>query len=193
MTWTESIINLEVTPTKEQVDYIKTFLRKGGDLTGNKVRSGNINEQIDGQMGGLVVQDQFDCIRGTRTDGGTLVLHGKKIWVKTKIRGRNDKNDTQSNMKEEWAHNLFLEQAAQFEFDILLFLNYNKRRNVIQVCGWLTKDEFLKRAILIKAGERFPNTWPPLYNRKGHTLQILQSNINKIDSWDKFEDIMRKL
>jgi hypothetical protein len=48
--------------------------------------------------------------------------------------------------------NNFVALQRQFATDVLLFCSFNKQTRILTVCGWIEKEEFLRRASLFPAG-----------------------------------------
>jgi hypothetical protein len=43
------------------------------------------------------------------------------------------------------------------DFDVVVFCNYNRSKNILQICGWLPKETFLERSVLVLKGTKASN------------------------------------
>ena len=106
------------------------------------VANGTPDQQLTGIIGQSVIMDLFGLglIDGsTGFDGGVdIVYEGVSVDVKTM--GRT------TDVRENYVNN-FIALQKDFDTDVYIFCSYNKTKNELTVCGWITKDEFIKRLI----------------------------------------------
>ena len=114
--------------------------------------NGNKENQLVGLIGEVLTKKLFNVehkyINGF--DGGyDFLCNAKKTDVKTM--GRN------VNMKDDYVHHLIAFQKI-YNCEIYIFNSINKRNNILQICGWVTKNELLERSDFITKGtERLRN------------------------------------
>jgi len=108
---------------------------------------GGQEQQLTGLIGQTVIHDLFSVQRprfGASADSGVdFVFAGLRLDVKTT--GRNVRPQPH------YVSSLFQVQARSFS-QVLLFCSLNKPQRVLTVCGWISKDEFLKSATLYPRG-----------------------------------------
>lgn len=134
----------DLTVSEEVVEYARGVLAKH-NFGRRGVGDGSGEEQLTGLVGQSVIQDLFGYPRtdgSSGPDGGVdLVFHGLSIDVKTMGRGHRP--------RPEWANN-FSSLQEHFPTDLLLFCSYNRKMQILTVCGWTCKNLFLRIA------DRFP-------------------------------------
>jgi len=114
--------------------------------------NGNKENQLVGLIGEVLTKKLFNIehkfINGF--DGGyDFIYNENKTDVKTM--GRN------VNMKDDYVHHLIAFQK-NFDCEIYIFNSINKRKNILQICGWVTKSQLLERSDFIPKGtERLRN------------------------------------
>ena len=109
-----------------------------------------------------------------------IVINGKKIDIKTM--GRT------VYMKANYVHN-FVGYQKNFPNDIYIFNSIVKNERIIQICGWLTKEEFFKKCSFFDKGmPRFRSdgssfkTKAPLYEIENKELNAVstEEDVRKI-------------
>ena len=110
--------------------------------------NGNREQQYTGLLGECMFHHwlfgELPVIDKARFDGGfDMIYKEKKIDVKTM--GRN------VDSKVYYANN-FVASQMNFECDILVFCSINKKTSRFQMCGFLPKSEFLKKAVRYDKG-----------------------------------------
>ncbi len=137
-----------VAVTQDVIEHARTAVGEGR-FGRRGFADGSVSEQVTGLIGQTVVMDLFGLPRPNdsgQSDGGVdFVFEGMSIDVKTV--GRN------VPVRTDYVNNL---QAAQIHFptDAYIFCSLNRRSNVLTVCGWTTKIEFLENAAFYRAGTR---------------------------------------
>jgi hypothetical protein len=138
---------LDIVATKEQIEYTRNLLKKvnfgnRGDGT-KKYNNGNEEEQFVGILGQVIMCDYFGKPRpnGNQKDRGDngvdFIIEGIRIDVKTMGR--------RCSVKPYFSNNLHGEQTGPYyQNDVYLLCSLNKKINVLTICGWTTKEEFLK-------------------------------------------------
>ena len=105
------------------------------------VANGTPDQQLTGIIGQSVIMDLFGLglVDGsTGYDGGVdIVYEGVSVDVKTM--GRT------TDVRENYVNN-FIALQKSFDTDVYVFCSYNKMKNELTICGWITKAEFLKKA-----------------------------------------------
>jgi len=146
---------------------------------------GNKNQQFVGILGQTIISDLLKLNRPngkTGFDGGyDLIINNKKVDVKTM--GRT------VPVKQHYVHN-FIGYQLKYEVDYLLFLSYNKKNSIMTICGYITKDEFLKKARFYPQGaERTRDDGTSFYS-KAPLYEISQKDLYPLNS---IGDIVSKI
>jgi len=144
--------------------------------------NGSKEQQYTGIIGEAVIYniiyDKFPDYSETRIVD--VIINNKKIDIKTM--GRT------VYMKPEYVHN-FIGYQKDFPNDIYIFNSIVKQDKVIQICGWLPKDEFFMKCEFYKKGDdRFRSdgssfkTKAPLYEIKNKDLNAIttEEDLKKI-------------
>lgn len=169
--------------TEEQRDYCVRYLQEHS-LGHRGSFDGAYISQFFGLLGQVVVSDLVGYSRPSGPggfDGGVdLTINGVTVDVKTVIRS--------SDAKMNWKVNLTGTQAL-YQTDVLLFLNYNRTEGVFTFLGWLSKKDFLARALLNRVGDKITRddgsvlevVGMPFYDL---TIRNLQPIKEKEDLWN---------
>ncbi len=185
---------LKLKVREEQIIYAKNLLKnnsfaKRGDGS-RRYNNGNKQEQFTGILGQVVTADLFGYKRpcyDENSDGGVdLIIHNQKIDVKTMSRN--------CDVKSYFVHNLHGDQVGEYyQNNIYLFTSLNKKIMELTICGWVTKDEFFKRASFYPYGaiRRNPSKSFRVRSRKG-LYEIKTCDLNPFISKKAFCNAMRK-
>ncbi len=125
---------------KEKVaKYLSTHnIAKRGEFDGDYER------QFNGKVGECVVFSRLYKkmmeLKGEGSDGGTdIVYKGLTIDVKTMSRSVYTKIDYSNN---------YPDLQMKFPTDILVFCSFNRKENVMEICGWIFKCELERKGVL---------------------------------------------
>jgi hypothetical protein len=144
--------------------------------------NGSKEQQYTGILGEAVIYDIVHGKLPEYNEAGTvdIVINGKKIDIKTM--GRT------VYMKPDYVHN-FMGYQKDFPNDIYMFNSIVKNERIIQICGWLPKDEFFMKSSFYEKGEdRFRTNGTslkakaPLYEIKNKELNAVfaEEDVRKI-------------
>lgn len=103
--------------------------------------NGNKEQQIVGIIGELMIRDLFNAgeIDGSSGfDGGFDIKYNKKL-IDVKTMGRT------SQPKKNYVNNL-IDLQINHSADHFIFNSFNKKNNILTVCGWISKSNFIKLA-----------------------------------------------
>lgn len=121
-----------------------------------KFANGTKTQQLTGIIGQSVVTNLFNkgLIDGNEgfDNGIDLVFNNKKIDIKTM--GRT------TTVKKNYTNN-FLKAQDYFETEVYIFCSYHKLNNEVTICGWITKEDFIKKRKYFPKGsirKRFDGT-----------------------------------
>ena len=167
---------LDIKVSSEQLKYAYHLVKQHN--FGNRgIADGNKTEQFIGILGQVVTADLLKLKRpdgSTGFDGGyDFLIDGNKVDVKTM--GRT------VVMKNYYVHN-FIGWQKDFEVDYYLFCSFNKRRRIMTICGWISKNDFFKKAILYKQGSRRYREDGTHFEAKADLYEIKQIELNTINS-----------
>ena len=151
----------------ESLIYIVTNYLENHNLGNRGIEDGNRRKQEVGLIGELVV---YHYLFGTYPDlkmkpdgydgGYDFVYKGKRIDVKTMER----RTYVQSN----FVNNFYLLQK-EFQAESIVFCSYHSLDKVIEICGWINKNELDTRGIYYAAGSQ-------RYRTDGSSFIFRQSN-----------------
>jgi len=166
------------------IEHCKTVIARhnfGKRFTAN----GTKEQQLTGVIGQSVVMDFFNMgfVDGSSgfDDGVDLVSNNKTIDVKTM--GRT------TPIKPGYTNN-FLKLQDYFKTDIYIFCSYNKKKQVLTVCGWISKVDFIKKRRFYPKGSirtRFDKT---TFTTFADLYEIDNSDLNNVNS---ITDLKRQL
>lgn len=165
----------------EQISYVEELLK-----TANFGRRGEFDGNYDQQLTGILAQTivadligQPRPVDNNKADGGVdFIINGKTVDLKTM--GRT------VPMKETFVHNFYGSQA-KFDTEVLMFSSFNKRTKVLTICGWLTKEDFMKKADHFPQGTkryRDNGTYMTVRGKAGN-YEIQQALLNSLNSVDE--------
>jgi hypothetical protein len=125
---------------QEILDYCKAQIEHY-NFGQRSVANGTPDQQYTGIVGQSVVMDLFGLgyiDGGGGCDDGTDILYaGLHIDVKTMGR---------TTPVRPFYVNNFIGLQLKFNTDVYIFCSLNKSTNVLTICGWITKKDFLKKA-----------------------------------------------
>lgn len=185
--------------TDEQISYVQDLLEKvnfgqRGDGT-KRYNNGTKEEQFVGILGEVVVADLFGQkrpgekkIKGRKGDEGIdLIIYNQKIDVKTMSR--------HCDVQDYYVHNLHGDQVGSYyKNNIYLFTSLNKTNMELTICGWVTKEEFFKRADFYPCGaiRENPQKKFRVRSKKG-MYEICNGKLNPFYNKKQFCQEMKKL
>jgi hypothetical protein len=153
---------------------------------GNRgIGDGNKSEQLTGVIGQCTIQYLLNIPLidfESKFDGGIdIIINNRKIDIKTMGR--------KSNPKPFFVNNLIGLQI-HFEVDIYIFCSLNKTNNVLTVCGWISKKDFLLNASLHEKGSYRYRSDGTKFSTKADLYEIENSKLNQISS---IEDLLSQI
>lgn len=167
---------IDIDVSEEQKSYAENTVRQY-NFGRRGYGDGNRNEQLTGIIGQTVLAD---LLGQSRPDGASgfdsgvdFIINNRKTDLKTMSRT--------VPVKAHYVHN-FIGYQIDYDVDFYIFASYNKSNDVLSVCGFLSKKDFLEKAKFYKKGEMrfrddgsgFP-TKAPLY-------EIRQSDLNQVNT-----------
>lgn len=138
----------------DQVRAARKILEEGG--VGNRgVFDGDEMQQLFGMQCQIIIADLLGVPRPSAKDGfdgGVDVAYNGKKWdVKVVIRNTNARAAYGCNVPESQTTN-------NYEADGYIFASYNKNTGLFEILGWITKEDFLKKAKHHPKGSRVPRS-----------------------------------
>lgn len=141
---------------------------------------GNRNEQLTGIIGQTVLAD---LLGQSRPDGESgfdngvdFIINNRKADLKTMSRT--------VPVKDHYVHN-FIGYQIDYDVDFYIFASYNKSNDVLSICGFLSKNDFLKKAKYYKKGEMRFRDDGSSFPSKAPLYEIRQSDLNQADTLQK--------
>jgi hypothetical protein len=135
--------------SEQLIASVKSYL-ENHNLGRRGVENGNAQMQETGLIGEVIVYnylfEQYPNLTG-KEDGfdGGIDFHYKNKKIDVKTMGRN------SYVKPHYVNNFYTMQE-NYESDTIVFCSYHKTDKIIEICGWLPKNELKSRGIFYKAG-----------------------------------------
>lgn len=172
----------DINVSDEQINYADETVNNYN--FGQRGRGDGTREQ---QRTGIIGQTVFaDLISAARPngaegfDGGKdFIINGKRVDIKTM--GRT------VPVLDHYVHN-FVGYQKPYDVDYYIFASFNKKRNILTICGYIDKKQFFERADYLPAGSvrhrddgSSFTTFAPLY-------EIKQSDLIQANS---LEDILK--
>jgi hypothetical protein len=156
---------------------IKNFAQRSVGFNGNKI------EQYTGIIGECIIYKLLN--RGLPNyDNGSLIedilINNKKVDIKSMGR--------KSDIKDFYAHNVSAYQKDRPN-DVYLFNSVNKNTGTVQICGWLSKEDFFKKAILKQKGDGRPRSDGTTMMLKSPNYEVQNKQLNQINSVEDIKNI----
>lgn len=176
----------DINVTQEQFNYARTLvLNHNFGVRG--YGDGNKDEQFTGLLGQTVFADLLGSNRPRGDigfDGGIdFIVNGIKIDIKTMTRT--------VPVKSHYVHN-FIGYQLKYETQGYVFASYNKRTNIMTICGYVTKEQFIERAKFYKKGELRYRDDGTSFPSKAPLYEIMQSDLEQASSMDVLVSIISK-
>ena len=168
------MLNKKYNIPKQLKNDVWAFLNENN--IGNRFEgNGNKEQQFVGLVGEIMVKRLFGFDHEFKKgfDGGfDFKYKGFKIDVKTM--GRN------VDIKPDYVNN-FVAHQKQFDCDIYIFCSLNKLKNELTICGFLSKKELLKLALLYKKGIKRTRSNGTTFKMKTDTYEIKNNQLKNIE------------
>ena len=148
-----------------------------------KTANGNKEQQLTGIIGQSVVMQIFDLgyIDGKNGfDNGIDIVYTNlfgSISIDVKTMGRT------TEVKSYYTNN-FIALQDYFNPDVYIFCSYNKLNKILTICGWIKKDEFIKKRRFYPKGT--------IIERSNGTTFESKADLYEIDVID-LNDVMNEL
>jgi hypothetical protein len=133
------------------ISFVENYLRTH-NLGNRGIEDGTPERQFNGLLGEVVVYYYLLGVypdlnnRANGFDGGVdMIYKTKKIDVKTM--GRN------SYVQPHYVNNFYVMQE-DYGSDTVVFCSYHKRDKVLEICGWMPKNELKTRGIFYAKGTK---------------------------------------
>ena len=135
--------------------------------------NGSKEQQYTGILGEAVIYDIVYGKLPTYNESGIvdIVINGKKIDIKTM--GRT------VYMKPDYVHN-FMGYQKDFPNDIYIFNSIVKKERIIQICGWLPKEEFFKKCSFFNKGTIRTRTNGTTLEAKAPLYELKNKELNAV-------------
>ena len=155
-----------------------TFL-KSHTLGNRGIEDGSFEQQLTGLIGEYIVYYHLKKAKPNLSDkadgfdGGIDIVHnGMRIDVKTM--GRN------SYVRGEYVNNFYVMQQ-KYDSDTLVFCSYHKSQKVLEICGWINKNELSEKGIFYQSGsKRLRNDGSFFYFRQDN-YEVKNQDLQPID------------
>tara|TARA_R100001244_G_scaffold59445_1_gene50001 strand:+ start:678 stop:1217 length:540 start_codon:yes stop_codon:yes gene_type:complete len=142
---------------------------------GNRGKAdGSKQDQLTGMLGEIMVKQLFKIKHewSDGFDGGyDLKLGDLKFDVKTMLRKVDPEPDYVFNV---------LEFQKDLDSDAYIFCSINKRTSMLWVCGWISKEEFFKKAEKFEKGKKRERKDGSKMKLKANNFEIKIKELNPI-------------
>jgi len=91
-------------------------------------------------------------------------------------------------MRDFYVHN-FVGYQKDRDNDVLLFNSINKKTGKVQICGWLSKEDFLKKASFFDKGSERKRTDGTTFITQAPLYEIENNKLNQINSVEDIKNI----
>lgn len=136
----------DVKVSEEQLDYAEKLVEKY-NFGRRGYGDGNKSQQLTGIIGQTVFADLIGQKRpdgSSGFDNGTdFFINGKKVDIKTMTRT--------TPVKDYYVHN-FIGYQKNYDVDYYVFASYNTTNRILTICGYISKEEFFKKAAFYPKG-----------------------------------------
>ena len=146
--------------------------------------NGNRTNQVVGITGELMVAELLGATLPETHDfdgGWDFNFSGKQIDVKTVGRTSNARLDYYSNV---------IEAQIHFKATHYLFCSLNKNKRELTICGFISKEDFLRKAEYKKAGDTFTRVNGDTMVLKATGYFIKNSDLIQIDSIAQLKELV---
>lgn len=89
-------------------------------------------------------------------------------------------------MRDHYVHN-FISYQSKYRVDYYIFASYNTKTEVLSICGYVSKEEFLQRAQFFNKGDLRYRDDGTSFPTKAPLYEIKQSDLNRVDSLSELE------
>lgn len=177
---------INIIPTEEQIETSQILTSEYN--FGNRGRGdGSQKMQETGILGQIVFADLIDADRPSGEigfDGGfDFVIGDKKVDVKTMSRT--------VDVRPHYVHN-FVGYQLKYDCEYYIFLSYNMTKNVLSICGVISKDDFLKKSKYYKKGDRRYRDDGTYFFARAPLYEIKQSDLIQVNSLNELIDIIKE-
>jgi hypothetical protein len=167
---------IKIIPTEEQISYSK-HINDNFNLGNRGYGDGNKQEQYIGILGQIVLADilEINRIKGNEgfDEGIDFVINNKKVDVKTM--GRT------VDVRSHFVHN-FIGYQMKYVTDYYIFQSYNRIKNELSICGFVSKNELIDRSLFYEKGTiRYRDDGSSFIN-KAPLYEIKQMDLNPINN-----------
>ncbi len=174
----------DINVLKEQVEFAQELL-KTHNFGNRGYGDGNYKEQLTGIIGQTVLADLLSQPRPSGEkgfdEGIDFIINGKKVDVKTMTRA--------VPMRDYFVHN-FIGYQLKYDTEYYIFQSYNVTLQIITICGYVSKVEFLQRANFFKKGVLRQRSNGTSFSTKAPFYEIEQTRLNELE---KVKDIFDKI
>ena len=166
----------DVNVTNEQKNYAQDMVDKQ-NFGKRGYGDGNKKEQLTGIIGQTVLADLLGLPRPDGKNGFDngfdFVINGKKADIKTMSRT--------VPVKDHYVHN-FIGYQKNYTVDYYIFASYNTRTEVLSICGFVSKEDFAKRASFYNKGDLRYRDDGTSFPAKAPLYEIKQSDLERANS-----------
>lgn len=169
---------MKLEATREQRDFCREFLKRGSIANRGKF-DGNYYQQLFGLLGQVLISDHLGLERPKNEgfDGGFDIEYNGKKWDVKCVQRKVDP-------KKHFANNMPGDQI-RYQNDGYIFLSYNVESGVYTICGWISKEDFLKKATHYKIGEPRPRDDGTFMKNQTDNYEIRIDQLNNFSSFKK--------
>ncbi len=177
------MINLKV--TKEVIEHSKKQIDTHN--FGQRFEfNGNKEQQLTGVIGQSVIMYYFDLgfvENNGFDDGFDLIYCGLKIDVKTMGR--------KTSVKPYFTNN-FVALQDKFNPDAYIFCSYNTITQELTICGWVSKQQFIKKRKFYQKGTKRIRGDGSFFETKADLYEIDMLDINDVVDFDDLKSQLKE-
>jgi len=169
------------------IDFVEDLLKKHN--FGNRgFADGNYEEQKTGLIGQTAIQRNFNLPDPEGSNGfdGGEDFRFNNLVIDVKTMGR------KVDPKPEYVNN-FIGLQKDYKSEILIFCSFNKITNILTVCGWISKKEFIKKANFYPKGTMRFRDDGTSFITKADLFEIKNKNLNQVYTFNELFTDLTKL
>ena len=150
--------------------------------------NGTKEQQLTGIIGQTVIMDMFGLgyIDGSTGFDEGVDIYYKGIKVDVKTMGRT------TDVRDYYVNN-FIGLQMYFDTDVYIFCSLNKNTNKLTICGWITKEDFLKKASFYPKGSYRTRSDGSQFRTFADLYEIANSDLNDVDSVEELKNDLSNL
>ena len=165
-------MTIQIPVTQEAIDLCSSWL-ENHSMAKRGVFDGDKEKQFTGLLGESIfhhyVFGEYPKFVAGFDSGFDIIFKNNRIDVKTMRR---------NVFVRDYFVNNFTALQLNLKCDVLMFLSYNKKEQVMEICGWIYKSDLDTKSNLFKAGTERKRSDGTSFIIQQDTYEIPNTNLN---------------